>query len=122
MATDILNRIFKQDFRLNRGRASIIHREDNVLSAIEHRFAVFARSIPFRPVYGGNLKRYSNEPLTKELEHKLVLEIRTQLERERRIKTVRRISIDSKDNGEIVISVEVVLLGSRDNLQFQTVI
>lgn len=122
MANTILNRIFKQDFRLTRGRASLLNREDNVLSAIENRFGVFSRSIPFRPAYGGNLKRYSNEPLTKELEHKLVSEIRTQLERERRIKTVRKITIDSRDNGEVVISVEAVLIGSKDSLQFQTVI
>ena len=121
MAT-ILNRIFKEDFRLSRGTARLIQREENVLSAIEHRFSVFLRSIPFRPVYGTNLKRYSNEPVTKELEHRIVKEIREQMDRERRVKTVRRIRIDSQDNGEIKISVEVVLLGQRDAREFQIVI
>ena len=121
MAT-IIDRIFKQDFRLSNGRARLITREANVLSAIEHRFSVFARSVPFRPIYGASLKRYSNEPMTKELEHRVVKEVRDQLARERRVKTVRKISIDSLNSGELKISVEVVLLGQRDNLIFQVVI
>lgn len=118
----VQDRIFKQDFRLSRGKASLISREQNVLSAVEHRFAVFPRSVPFRPAYGGNLKRYSNEPLTKELEHKIVKEVRSQMERERRVKTVRKISIDSQDSGELRISVELVILGQRDTQRFQVVI
>ena len=118
----ILDRVFKQDFRLSRGKANLISQEDNVLSAIEHRFSVFAKSIPFRPAYGGNLKRYSNEPMTKELQNKLVKEVNTQISRERRIKAVRKISIDTRDNGEIVINVEIVMLGRTDSQQFQVVI
>ena len=118
----LLDKIFKEDFRLSRGQASLIKREANVLSAVENRFAVFPRTIPFRPVYGGSLKRYSNEPLTKELENKLVKEIRDQLASERRVKVVRKISIDSQQSGELKISVEAVLIGQRDNLQFDIVI
>ena len=118
----LLDQIFKQDFRLSRGQARLISRDENIQSALENRFAVFPRSIPFRSRYGGNLKRYSNEPMTKELEHQIVKEIREQMTRERRVKTVRRITIDSQDNGELIIKVEVVLLGQKDALEFQTVI
>ena len=118
----ILDRIFKQDFRLSKGTANLISQSDNVLSAIEHRFSVFAKSIPFRPAYGGNLKRYSNEPMTKELQNKIVKEVQNQIGREKRVKAVRKISIDNKDSGEIVVNVEVIMLGNTDSQQFQVVI
>ena len=118
----ILDRVFKQDFRLSRGSASLISRQDNVLSAIENRFSVFFRSIPFRPVYGGGLKEYSNRPMTKALAHKVVQHIREQIGRERRVRDIRRISINTQDDGSMRIEVDVLILGQQDSSQFQVVI
>ena len=118
----ILDRIFKQDFRLSRGTARLISRNDNVLSALENRFATTPRSIPFRPVYGSSLKRYSNEPITKELENKIIEEIKTQLRRERRVRLIRQISIDSTNDGNMRINVQCILLGQKDTSQFEVVI
>ena len=118
----ILDRIFKQDFRLSRGSANLISRHDNVLSAIENRFSVFLKSIPFRPSYGGSLKEYSNKPLTKGLEHRIVQHVREQLGRERRVKDVRSISVNTQDGGLIRIDVEVIILGQIKSSRFQVVI
>ena len=118
----ILDGIFRQDFRLSRGNASLLRGADNVRSALQNRFAVFPLSVPYRPVYGSSLKRYSNEPLTLELENQIVKEIRTQVERDPRVKSVRKISITSTAEGELRAEVEIVLLGNADNFQFEVVI
>ena len=118
----ILDRIFKQDFRLSHGRATLINRFENVRSAIEHRFSVYPLSIPFRPAYGAQLKRYSNEPLTIELEQQIIKEIRNQMTREKRIKTIRKITVNSTDEGSLKIEVDVILLGTQEALQFNIVI
>ena len=121
MAT-FLDRIFKQDFRLASGRANLITRTENVRSALENRFSTFLLAIPFRPAYGSILKRYSNNPLTPELEHKIVKEIRNQISREKRIKTIRKININSDDSGTLKIEVEAILVGNKENLEFNIVI
>ena len=118
----ILDQIFRRDFRLSGGRALQLTGKANVKDALKNRFAVFPRSIPFRPDYGTNLKRYSNEPITKELEHQIVKEVREQVERDPRVRIARKITLNTSQEGLIEIDVEVVLVGDQENINFQVVI
>ena len=118
----IIDDIFREDFRLSQGVPRTIRRRENVKNALENRFAVSKGSIPFRPSYGANLKRYSNEPVTKELENTLIKEVEEQILRDPRVKNIRKIIFSSNQEGLVQINIEINLVGERDNFQFRVVI
>ena len=121
MAT-LLDQVFRRDFRLSSGRVSELTGGENVKDAIKNRFAVFSGAIPFRPQYGTNLKKYSNEPITKELENLIVQEVRLQVERDPRIQLVRKITIDTNTDGLVQVEFEAVLVGENEDINVKVVI
>ena len=118
----ILDRIFRRDFRLKNGKVQQLTGKTNVRDALKNRFSVFPGSIPFRPNYGTNLKRFSNEPMTKELEHQIVKEVREQVERDPRVNIVRKITINTTQEGLLEIDVEVVLVSEDENINFRVIV
>ena len=118
----ILDQIFRRDFRIGPAGVNEITGKANVRSALRNRFSVFPASVPFRPIYGSALKRFHNEPMTRELENQIVKEVREQIQRDRRVKNVRKITINSSQDGTLKVDVEVILLGEIENLNFDVVI
>ena len=121
MAT-LVDEIFRQDFRLVRGVPEVIRGSGNVRDALSNRFSVFPRSVPFRPDYGVNLKRYSNETITKELEHAITQEVEEQILKDPRVKNVRKIEFSFDGQGLLQITVEVVLQGNSPGFQFRVIL
>jgi len=117
----ILDQIFRRDFRLKDGKVFHVTGRNNVREALEHRFSVSQKSIPFRPNYGVNLKRFSNEPMTRELEHQIVKEVREQVEKDPRVRIVRKITINIFQNGLLQCEIEAILVSENENLNFKVI-
>lgn len=119
----LIDRIFRRDFVIdNIGRVTHVVGVDNVKLALRNRFSVYPGLIPYRPQYGTLLKKYSGEPLTRELENQLEKEVRQSIERDSRVKLVRQTRITSTQDGLIQIEVEIVIVGNDSNINFQVVI
>lgn len=121
MATQIDN-IFKRDFRVMQdGRIQELTGRQNMKSSIENRFSVLRRSVPFRPNYGANLSRYQNEPMTSDLIQEILKEVRSQVLRDSRVAQIRAINLRTETEGIIEVDVEILLIGSRENLALRLV-
>lgn len=120
----VLDTIFKEDFRVfsSEGDVTVIKRRENVESALAHRLSTFKGSVPFRPNYGAEIKRFINEPFTHELQHQIVKEVREQVLRETRVKSIQKIEIDNNNQGRILVEVEVLLVGEQDLAHFSVII
>lgn len=118
----ILDQVFRRDFRLNGGKVQELTGAENVKEALKNRFSVFTGSIPFRGTYGTNLKKYSNEPMTKELEYQIIKEVREQAESDPRIQIVRKITIDTNQEGLLLLEIEAVLVGESEDINVKVVI
>ena len=111
MANDIVDFVFRNDFRVSGdGTVNQISRAENVKSALLNRLSVFTGSIPFRPSYGSDLKRFVSEPSTKELNHRVSKLVTDQLNRETRIKRVDSVNIERKTDGTFIISADIILV------------
>lgn len=117
-----IDRIFRIDRRINQDGVYTISRSENVKDALKNRFSVFPRTVPFRPDYGVNLKRFQDEPLTSDLESRIIKEVRVQILRDPRVKAIRAMNIRKEDTGEIEIEAEVILVGEDDQINFRVLI
>ena len=94
---------------------------DNVRSALENRLSTSLRSIPFRPEYGANLKEFMNLPMTADNISRIEQEVQTQVLRDPRVKEVRKIEVTTQTNGLVLIRLNLVLVGTNENLNVEVV-
>ena len=86
----IIDRIFRIDARIDRaGKPFFLNGKENVRSAVENRFAVFQKSIPFLPRYGAILKKYQGRNLDPDTINQVRQEVNNQLLRDTRVESIK---------------------------------
>ena len=115
-----LNRLYREDIRPGiSGNVVTLTGGDNVRSALENRLSTPLRSIPFLPDYGIEIKQFLNLPMTADNKSRILNEVVTQVSRDPRVKEVRNSELRSRDDGLIVISVDIVLVGTNEPLNVE---